>query len=178
MKVACGFSSRGERLFFALWPHEDVRVRLAAEAHGAGGRSRPADGYHMTLAFVGEVGDGVRCALELAAASSVWGSFLCVLDRIDALGSGIEVLLPSASPPRLLGLAASLQGLVADVAGTVERRPYRPHVTLAGHVDHVRSVSLSSPIIWPVREYVLCRSQRTRSGFYNVLERWPLYEDL
>ncbi len=132
----------------------------------------------MTLAYVGEVKGDVRCVLERRAISLGRGRFLCVLDRIEALRPGLAVLAPFAPPPQLLGFAEGSQRLVRDVAETVMHGPYHSHVTLARDADHVRPVSLSVPVIWPVREYVLCRSKSTGNGSYDILERWPLYEDL
>ena len=132
----------------------------------------------MTLAFVGEADTRVRRALEKGAASVGGEGFVCVLDRIEALVPGIEVLAPSAPPSPLLALAEGLRRLVADVAGAAGCRPYRPHVTLARHADHARSVSLFPPVVWRARDYVLCRSVRAEPGSYDVLKRWPLNEDI
>ena len=178
MRVACGSSSRGERLFFALWPDDEVRARVAAEARTSGGRPVAAGGYHMTLAFVGEADSRVRCALEQGAGSVRGEGFVCVLDRIEAWGPGIEVVAPSAPPAPLLALAEGLHRLVADVTGAAGCRSYRPHVTLTRHADHARSANLSLPIVWCAREYVLCRSVRAEPGRYDVLKRWLLDEDL
>ena len=45
------------RLFYALWPDEPLRERLAEAARDAvrqsGGRPVPAGNYHLTLAFLG-----------------------------------------------------------------------------------------------------------------------------
>lgn len=178
MKEACGSSSRDERLFFALWPDEEVRARLMEEARGSSGEPVPPDGYHITLAFAGEVSVSARRALEQGAAAVRAGCFVCVLDRMGALGSGVEALAPSAPAAPLLALAGDLRRLVTHVAGAPDRRPYYPHVTLARRVDDARSLRPSLPVVWAAREYVLCRSRRTRPGSYDILERWPLYEDL
>lgn len=51
--------SQTPRLFFALWPPDDLRQRLDEQAHQfpVEGRARrvPARNLHVTLAFIGEV---------------------------------------------------------------------------------------------------------------------------
>jgi 2'-5' RNA ligase len=48
------------RLFFALWPDDALRVRIAdvaakaITAHASGGRSLKPDRYHVTLQFLGD----------------------------------------------------------------------------------------------------------------------------
>lgn len=169
MKEECASSSRDERLFFALWPDAEVRARLTVEARGSSGKAVPPDGYHMTLAFVGEVGMRARRALEQGAAAVRGECFVCVLDRMGALGSGVEVLAPSTPPPPLLALAAGLGRLVADVAGAADRRPYYPHVTLARRVDDARSLRLSLPVVWAAREVCIVSITEDQAGVLRHL---------
>lgn len=84
---------------------------------------------------MGEVGDDARCALGWGAAASVRESFLGVLDRIDALASGTEVLLPSA-PGACRESARSRGGCRRNSRAL----PFPPPCHAGAHVDHVRSV--------------------------------------
>ena len=177
MRAGYGSSSSRERLFFALWPGEDVRARLAARADGWAGRPVAADGYHMTLAFAGAVEADVRRALEAGAASVSGEAFVCVLDEIIWLGVGnIAALAPSYPPPALLGLAARLRRLVSGATSRVALHRYRPHVTLRrlGAGEPRWSSPPPEPVPWAVADYVLCRSRAERPGSYDVLARWPL----
>ncbi|WP_170132396.1 2'-5' RNA ligase family protein [Acidiferrobacter thiooxydans] len=164
-------------MFFALWPGRDVRARLAAQAAESAGRPVAADGYHMTLAFVGAVEADVRCVLEAGAAGVSEEAFVCVLDEMAWLGAGdIAALAPSHPPPPLLRLAERLQRVVAVATGQVPAHRYRPHVTLArlGARDPRWSPPPAEPVRWAVADYVLCRSRREPPGIYDVLARWPL----
>ncbi|UEO00560.1 2'-5' RNA ligase family protein [Acidiferrobacter thiooxydans] len=164
-------------MFFALWPGRDVRARLAAQAAESAGRPVAADGYHMTLAFVGAVEADVRCVLEAGAAGVSEEAFVCVLDEMAWLGAGdIAALAPSHPPPLLLRLAERLQRVVAVATGQVPAHRYRPHVTLArlGARDPRWSPPPAEPVRWAVADYVLCRSRREPPGIYDVLARWPL----
>ncbi len=175
MRVEYGDSCEHERLFFALWPDDGVRAQLAVWASGGGGRPVPADGYHMTLAFAGDVGAGTRRALEAGAARVSEEAFVCVLDAAMGFGTGdIEALTPSRPPPALLRLAGRLQRLVDDATGATGQRPYRPHVTLARGTPRPHAGARGAPVVWAVRDYVLCRSRRDRPGFYDIVARWPL----
>ena len=177
MRAGCGLSSSEERLFFALWPDDEVRAGIAAWADGSAGRQVAVDSYHMTAAFAGPVCADVRRALEAKAASVSGEAFVCVLDEIVWLGAGdIEALAPSCPPPALLGLADRLQRLVAAVTGHVARYRYHPHVTLArpGAGDRGWSSRPPEPVRWAVADYVLCRSRTDRPGSYDVLAGWPL----
>ncbi|AWP24138.1 RNA 2',3'-cyclic phosphodiesterase [Acidiferrobacter sp. SPIII_3] len=177
MRAGCGSSSRRERLFFALWPGEDVRARLAARAGESAGRPVAADGYHMTLAFAGAVEADDRRVLEAGAAGVSGEAFVCVLDEMAWLGAGdIAALAPSRPPPALLALAEHLQRLVAAATGRVPTHRYRPHVTLARltAADPRWAAPPSEPVRWAVADYVLCRSRREQPGVYDVLARWPL----
>ena len=141
------------------------------------GRPVASSGYHLTLAFAGLVAGNVRRALEIGAAHLSGAAFVCVLDEIARLGAGdIEALVPSQSPPALLGLADRLQRLVADNGGHIASRAYRPHVTLARFVAGGGSPARKPPeaVLWPAREYVLCQSRTDRPGSYDILAQWPL----
>ncbi|MET9265200.1 RNA 2',3'-cyclic phosphodiesterase [Amycolatopsis sp. NPDC004079] len=156
------------RLFSALRPPADV----AAEIDSAlGSRDRllrwsdPA-GWHITLAFYGEVDPAER------------GSFL---DRaLDGRKSVDVRLWGSGTFPGVLWLGVAGEGLAdlaaAAAAGSGEERPYRPHLTLA------RCSRTQPPTEWTERlagfrsrVWTADRVELMGGGSpYRTLRTWPL----
>ncbi|MFB9926193.1 RNA 2',3'-cyclic phosphodiesterase [Amycolatopsis halotolerans] len=154
------------RLFSALRPPADV----AAEIDGAlGSRDRllrwsdPA-GWHITLAFYGEVDPAER------------GSFL---DRaLDGRKSVDVRLWGSGTFPGVLWLGVAGEDLadLAAAAGSGEERPYRPHLTLA------RCSRTQPPTEWTERlagfrsrVWTADRVELMGGGSpYRTLRTWPL----
>ena len=56
-----------------------------------------------------------------------------------------------------------------------ERRPFRPHVTLARKVTSPGEMALRGTVEWRADGFVLVRSVTDPSGAqYAVIRRWPL----
>lgn len=122
------------RAFFALWPDEAARDRLAALAAVSPRATRAAD-LHLTVCFV-----GATAARDLDALASL-GASLPVAPFVVSVGrcarwpeAGVEVALASSPDP---GLGALREALLARLAGANRRLDdrrggdYRAHVTLA-----------------------------------------------
>ncbi|WP_018567086.1 RNA 2',3'-cyclic phosphodiesterase [Streptomyces sp. PsTaAH-124] len=189
------------RLFAAVLPPQDVLDALADEV--AALRALPgADrlrwtgraGWHLTLAFYGEVAEETVPELEarLAKAAHRTRPFPLALrgggrfGHGKALWTGAEGDLPAL---RLLAGRAQAAGRRAGAPGTAAdgHRPYRPHLTLARgrppladvrpHADALAGLTGRT---WTVDEIVLVRSLLPASGVpgeqprYDAVARWPL----
>lgn len=168
-----------QRLFFALWPPDELRPSLGALARAhvpPRARAVAAGNLHITLAFVGAVTAETRACLEGAAATVAGAPFELVLDRIGAWpGPGILWLAPSAIPPALGQLAGDLQQALQPCGYRPEARAYQPHVTLARKLKGPFPGATVPPLHWPVRDFVLVESLSTPAGpGYQVRRRWPL----
>lgn len=163
----------GERLFFALWPDEALRARLAAH-RPTQGRPVPVANLHVTLLFLGTVGAAARSALEQGAAEIHAPAFELVLDRCGHWArAGICWLGASQVPDALQSLHEALRALAQGLEIPLEHRRYAPHVTLARRAPR-HPVQAIAPIAWPVRDFVLVRSRTGGdSSTYEVLRRWP-----
>lgn len=171
------------RLFFALWPPDAVRARLAAEvqAHAALGRAIPSQNLHVTLVFLGAVAEP-RLPLVLDAARSAQkltfdGKFMLHLERVEFWRrSSLVCLTAERTAPQLRALVASLQsGLREHGFEPREHEEFRPHVTLVRDVRQGLSGAASAPVQWPVESFVLVESRVGQRGSqYSVLEEWPL----
>ena len=167
-----------ERLFFGIWPPEETRRALDALQHRlpAQGRSPHPLDLHLTLVFLGELDAETRACVEGVAETLRAVPFELEIDRLGywprprILWAG-----PAETPAALIRLVADLQDGLKGCGLEPERRPYAAHVTLRRKAHAAHFQALDRPIPWPVREFVLARSGRTREPpRYEILRRWPL----
>jgi 2'-5' RNA ligase len=178
-KGACEAGSH--RLFFALWPEQETlrrlqpvvqRLQRASPAHWL-----PAERLHLTLAFLGAV-EAERLPAVLRCGQAVRsdaGELL--LDRVEYWrGPGVICLTSSSEHSAVDELAADLAKRLRESAFTLEKRPFRAHLTLARKCTHPPpEAMLSEPIRWPPCEFSLVESVATREGsYYRILASWPL----
>ena len=177
------------RLFVALPVDEQVRRRLAAatarwrdgERGDEGWRwTRPA-GWHVTLAFLGEV-DDVRAgevAEVVGPAVAGAGAVRLALGEVDHFGHRVlHVALdddPAGAVPRL-GEAA--QQALAGAGLPVKPQRVVPHLTLARARKRQRPTLPDLPVpdgSWTVDEARVTVSHLHPTGArYEVLDRLPL----
>lgn len=171
------------RLFFALWPDDALRaavVAATAEALAeAGGRPVPPENLHVTLAFLGDVA-GERLADAVAAARTVTAATARQrFDRIACWGRGGPLVLEATHPDAALGaLQASLANALFAADFQLERREFRPHVTLSRRPLRRPAArppaSPGSVLDWACAGFVLAASEtRPEGSRYTVLERFP-----
>jgi 2'-5' RNA ligase len=184
------------RLFVALTPPGDVLAELDAAVaplreDWPSLRWASADRWHVTLAFLGEVGearlDGLRGRLERAA-----GRHHALRLRIGRGGA-----FPSAPKARVLcahvsgepGQLEGLRALAASVAAGARRagapppdegRRYRPHLTLARSRQPadlrplVESLSGYAGEAWDAAAIELILSRTGPQPSYQTIAAWPL----
>jgi 2'-5' RNA ligase len=167
------------RLFFALWPDEQTRQRLAEAADGfelPQGRRVPARNLHLTLVFLGNVEEAVEARLVEEAAAVRARSFALEFDHGGAFrGAGVAWLAPHECPPALSELVAQLRDLAARCGIATEDRPYRPHLTIARKLRRRPKRTQFDPIRWQINSFCLVASTPGESGSeYAVRLRWPL----
>jgi 2'-5' RNA ligase len=124
------------RLFTALSVPDEVAEALTRRQTGLpGAKWRTADQLHITLAFYGEVderrADDLSVELERAAAG---GPFEIALSGVGAFGDSLRthaIWAGVEASERLSVLAGRCRAAAQRAAIAVERRDYRPHLTLA-----------------------------------------------
>ena len=172
----CGAATA--RVFFALWPDPDVQAAL--HRYGGllhrelGGRLTRADSVHLTLLFLGDVAQSQLPAVAALGDRLRLAPFSMTIDTARCWRHNeIAWVGPGDTPAALSALADQLQTAAASAGFPVERRPYAAHVTLVRKV-RCRPLELAPPgIEWPVREFVLVRSQLHPDGSrYSVIGRW------
>ncbi len=179
-----------QRLFVALPIPAHVRALVAAAAAPARDAApeltwtRP-EGWHVTLAFLGEVAGGAVAAVEDRLAAAVAGSapIVCHLGdpgRFDrrALWLAVEDRPAGA----IAELGAQVQRALGDAELPVAPRPVRAHLTLArapragANVDD-EVVAAVAPVSveWEAAEVELVRSHLGDGpARYEAVARWPL----
>lgn len=133
---AAATKGRMIRLFTALSVPGTVAESLAVRQTGLPGANwRTADQLHITLAFHGEIderrADDLSVELERAAAG---GAFEIALSGVGAFGEGhrTHAIWAGVEPNERLSVLAGRCRNAAERAGiSIERRDYRPHLTLA-----------------------------------------------
>lgn len=183
-------ASDSARVFFALWPDEPIRARLAREAelqHATyGGRRMRPDGLHVTLLFIGKLARARLPALQAAAAGLDLPGFTVHFEHVACWHPKHIVCLGTGdTPPAMLALVAGLEQAASALAIPFDRRDYTAHVTLlrnarCGEVVRPWGLSpgaqvLAEPIAWLARDFVLLESSLEAQGArYRVIERFPL----
>ncbi|PWU29832.1 RNA 2',3'-cyclic phosphodiesterase [Pseudomonas sp. RW407] len=163
------------RLFFALPCPEEIRAPLAAWRDGLAIDGQPvtAANLHLTLAFLGAVPRARKAELLALGASLPRTPFELFLDRLERWRNGILHLAPTNIPPALPSLVQALQDVLQVGGFETERRPFRPHLTLARHCR--RTPEATARFAWPARELVLYSSENSPHGVhYRAIGRWPL----
>ena len=149
------------------------------QAARIGGRATRPETIHITLAFVGDVPEA-RLPELVAAARAVAGEPSVVeVDRLAHWGHNhICWAGCSRPPPALDRLVAALRQQLLAAGFAVDRAQdaFIPHVTLVRKTHSAAPASvLEPPLHWPVREFVLVRSELGGEGStYRELARFPL----
>jgi RNA 2',3'-cyclic 3'-phosphodiesterase len=133
----------------------------------------PAERWHLTLAFYGEVADRELPRVERRGLRATKGVAGLDLHFAGAGHFGDRVLW--------VGVAGERDGLRA-LAGALatDGRPYRPHLTLArarGDGDPRPAATMLAPYDgpgWRAAEVVLFRSHLGPQPRHEPLARWPL----
>src|SRR5271154_1863143 len=123
------------RLFVGLdlpWP---LRQRLAVLAGGIpGARWVPAENFHLTLRFIGEVPPHRAEEIDLALASLRTRGFSLVLAGVGTFAKGgrdTQLWVGVERNPQLDHLQAKIETALQRTGLEPERRRFAPHVTLA-----------------------------------------------
>lgn len=169
------------RVFFALWPNAAECVQLAAWQAPLkrlyGGRSMRGETLHNTLVFVGDVETYGLEVLQLAAQEVGGEGFELCFDEARYWGHNhIVYAAPRHVPQQLLHLADALVKRLDAHRFQLDRREYKPHVTLLRNA-HWSDTPLPAmrPVCWRVGDFALVQSvQQSGMTDYRVLARFPL----
>lgn len=167
-----------QRYFFGLKPPAAVAQGLnGVWTHQADGQGRGhhMDDLHLTLVFLGDLDLSVDQVAALADAVQA-APFSLSLERLDFWAKPrVLVARPGQIPLGLQDLVHQLSRSAGAAGILLEKRPYRPHITLAGKAQFLECRLLESVITWPVADFCLFLSDWNRPPpHYRVVGRWPL----
>ncbi|TQM43050.1 2'-5' RNA ligase [Pseudonocardia cypriaca] len=179
------------RLFVAVQPPPDaldeLRSATAAmrSAHPDLRWTRP-DQWHLTLGFLGDVGDETRAdlAARLGRAAAKHPPMRLAMHGAGRFGDRVLWTRIAGDVAALGRLAASVQAAARRAGIDVEGRPYRPHLTLARgregaslrpRVDELTGFVGST---WTAHDlHLVCSHLGAgpgRTSRYEALASWPL----
>ena len=177
--MTTGRAEKRQRLFFALWPDEDVRCALEESAKqrlGKRVKRVPAENLHITLAFAGAVDAQQRACLERAASAVRCPCFDLGIDRLGywpkprILWAG-----PGNIPMESRALAGALGQALAACGIEADTRAWQPHITLARKQNTAPAGEEFPPIHWSISRFSLVESVTDPAGVrYCVLRTWAL----
>lgn len=172
-------SPETRRLFFALWPDDTLRSKIAdwlASMDGVRGRPVAIDNWHLTLCFIGSADVNQQQCLEQAAnVISDIPSFDLILDQYGYWRRPRVFWLGGQAPESLLRLVDHLRAGMKACGIEPETRPFAPHMTLLRKVGHAPAGVFSASMSWHVADFALVSSNTRPQGVeYQVLQRWPL----
>jgi 2'-5' RNA ligase len=175
-------SAGTHRLFFALWPGDDVRAAIAVRAAqveatcAPGGRPLAPARYHLTLQFLGSFAGWPDAVVEgaIAAGRDVRAPvFTLLLDRIGSFERNRAWWLGCDLSAGLRQLHGQLADAVAAVGLPADAAPFVPHVTLGRNLRQPFQPRKIEPLAWPLRDFVLVDSAAGAPA-YRIVQRWPL----
>lgn len=163
----------------AVWPPASVVAALADVPVGDGRRTA-AERLHVTLRFLGDVGEEDRTDVVRALAPAVAAVPAAVarLGPVTATFGRAVLHVPVAG---LDPLAAAVAAAVEEAGVGGDHRPFVGHLTVARSRGRGRrgtdlraaagaEVPVAAQAPWPVREVTLVASA---GGRYAVMERFP-----
>ena len=158
-----------KRLFFALWPDAGQRGQLqhfvAPLLRNVEGRAVEPENWHVTLAFIGNFPADAIATLQTASAAIELTPFCVQFDALDYWPRPkIASLVAWAVPPELQALVEQLQGVLRLAGAAVEKRPYRPHITLVRKARPFQALRFAQPLATNWDSFALVESISTPGG--------------
>jgi len=172
--------STTHRLFFALWPDENVRAAIkkniqpVLQNHPA--KKVPVHNWHMTLAFLGNVSSETKACVQQQAALLKGKHFTLQLDQFGYFERARVAWLGCKQTPREMeALFDELNVVLAPCGYQPDFKKITPHLSLLRKVSVALDAQDVAPLNWSVNEFVLVESVTTEHGAsYKVINRWKL----
>ena len=167
------------KLFFALWPNEEIRTQLENVNHqfrNKDFRLTKKSNLHITLEFLGEISDDDQRELINKINELHCESFDLELTRIGWWRKPAILWIVTANIPKpLTSLVKAIKKCVDQQGLNPDQREYNPHVTIARKVKQVIVPKETFNIAWHVNSLALVISKSNTGGVeYRVLQDWPL----
>lgn len=158
------------RLFASVRPSPAVVAHLSA--HLGRIRTAPPEQWHVTLAFLGDVDDDAAVQEQLEVAADLHAPFSLRLAGSGTFGSRTTWAGVAGDVDALRSLAGDVQDACRAAGVELERRAYRPHLTV-GRIDPRLLSAYESPS-WRVEEVELVQSVLGKRAVHTVRRVFPL----
>ncbi|MCZ6802972.1 MAG: RNA 2',3'-cyclic phosphodiesterase [Proteobacteria bacterium] len=167
------------RLFFALWPSEEIRTQLynvAQQFKNEKFNLTKKSNLHITLAFLGEVSDEDQQELQIKISKLNSEPFEFELTRAGWWSKPAILWIGTTDIPKpLTKLVKLIKKCVRQQRLKTDHRPYKPHVTIARKVKQITVPNETIHIPWTVSSFALVVIKSTENGVdYQVLQEWSL----
>lgn len=164
------------RLFYALWPDELTRMKLAALQQQVSGRKMSAQNLHLTLAFLGNQSHTLLPMLEEILHQLPLQSMQIDIDRLDYFSKPrIAWAGPKSAPAALFTLQTDL--IQALEEAHIQLKPvagFRPHITLTRDAPPPITAEIQT-VRWEAKEMALLQSVSSLQGpQYQVMAQRTL----
>ena len=169
-----------KRLFLALWPDQKVRGQLkqiTGKLDSSKLKRVKSENIHTTLVFIGLVEDPMVSIIKQQVSGISVKPFTVVFDELQYWRKPKVLCLTSSCPPtQIMQLAEALTHSISNCGIELDKRAYRPHVTLARKADKKPALDFT-PVTWRADSFCLVQSISKPEGIcYQVVHSWPFYE--
>lgn len=172
------------RLFFGLELEQDTALQISdwRDRQFSGiGRPVPPANFHITLAFIGELGahrlERLYQAVDRLLVDRPLPGGTLTLDHTGYWQKpGIYWLGPRSWPEQLGTLANRLQGVTSAVGAKRDKRRYQPHITLFRRCEDAPPAPAEPPsMALEYSDFALFESRNGKQGVsYHPLQYWQL----
>ena len=167
-----------QRLFFALWPDQEVRDALKrrydkVDEVAVLGRRVALPNLHITLHYLGNTTSAQKTCYIKQARRVFVQPFVLHLNQLGFFPrAAVSWIAPSEVPSALKNLHQSLGAEIKPCGFNIEKRVYHPHVTMARKIRKSGTPIPLRKVLWRVEDFVLAQSVSTPGGVeYRVVER-------
>lgn len=161
-----------------MWPPRETAAALhvwaTAAQRASGGRVTRLETIHLTLAFLGDVDEGLVPSLKDFKVKGEKHALPIEQARYWRHNRIIWVG-PKDLSASFVVLSGNLRKKLKENEFRIEARPFAAHITLIRKARDPGPLPPLPAVEWPVEEFVLVRSQLSSEGSrYDVLQRYPL----
>jgi len=159
-----------KRIFFALWPEDEVREKLIKTFNSSGfskqtGQKFKPENLHLTLHFLGNVSAQKYTCVMNAAEKLTFNSFELVLNKFDVFQKAkIFYMGMTDTPQGLVVLQSRLGEVLSGCDFQPESRIFTPHVTLVRKIKSFTIENVADEINWQVKRFALVESLPAEGG--------------
>jgi 2'-5' RNA ligase len=164
-----------KRLFFALWPEQNIRQQCATLTGKLNrtGKSVSEANLHVTLLFLGRISAEQQTVVTREAGKLPAPSMTLTFDRLSFWKKPAVLCLTASQFDQSVSiLNENLTSIAKQQGIAVDDRPFTPHVTLVRKVDSAIDLDFA-PIFWRSNGFCLVESCSGANGVeYRIIERW------